>query len=123
MEPEPVGSPARATARLKVLATNFRSRRGPLDLGGGLADLAAAAEQVQVPDAQRHRLAGAKPGRGGEGDQELVARVDDGGQVLDLPGGQEVHGPADDARQRHPGRRVAGDRAALHTAARICEST
>jgi hypothetical protein len=70
----------------------------PIDLGGGLANFAAAAEQVQVPDPERHQLAGAKPGVGGKAHQQLIARVDGGGQVLDLPGSQEVHVPADDAR-------------------------
>jgi hypothetical protein len=67
-----------------------------------------------VPDPERHQLAGTKPGVGGKADQQPIARVDGGGQVLDLAGGQEVHVPADDARQPHPGRRVAGDPAALH---------
>jgi hypothetical protein len=85
-----------------------------IHLGRGLADLAAAAKQVQVPDTQRHQFAGAGSGVGGEADQKLIARVDGGGQVLDLWRGQEVHVPADDARQPHPGCRVAGDPAALH---------
>ena len=39
-----------------------------IDLGRRLADLAAATEQVQVPDPKRHQLAGAKPGVGGKAD-------------------------------------------------------
>jgi hypothetical protein len=34
----------------------------PIHLRCGLANLAAATEQVQVPDPERHQLAGAKPG-------------------------------------------------------------
>jgi hypothetical protein len=67
-----------------------------------------------MPDAERDQLAGAKPGVSGKAHQQPIARVDRGGQVLDLAGGQEVHVPADDARQPHPSRRVTGDPATLH---------
>jgi hypothetical protein len=62
-----------------------------------------------MADAERHQLAGAKPGVGGKADQQLVARIDDGGQVLDLPHGPEVHVPPDDAWQPDSRHRVAGD--------------
>jgi hypothetical protein len=41
-----------------------------------------------VPDAQRGQLAGAKACVGGEAHQQLIAGIDGGGHVLDLPGGQ-----------------------------------
>jgi hypothetical protein len=67
-----------------------------------------------MPDPERHQLARTKPGVGGKAHQQPIARVDSGGQVLDLPSCQKVHVPPDDARQPHPGRRIAGDPAALH---------
>lgn len=76
-----------------------------------------------MSDPQRYQFAGAKPGVGGKADQQLVARVSGGGQVLDLASRQEVHVPADDARQPHSGRRVAGNPATLHPGRRIWDST
>jgi hypothetical protein len=160
MEPQPVGESPRATAGLKIPATNLCSRSGPpcgavntrswgpcgrsanrrraarrgsaaearcgehrswsaphqppIHLGRRLANLAATTEQVQVPDTKRRQLAGAKPGVAGKPHQQPIARVDGGGQFFDLPGGQEVHVPPDDARQPDPSGRVAGDSAALH---------
>jgi hypothetical protein len=111
---ELVGQKPRQRHRAAGVGLGRPPYQPPIHLSRRLADLAPAAKKVQVPDTQRHQLPGTKPRVGGKAHQQLIARIDGGGQILDLPRGQEVHVPPDDAGQQHPGRRVAGDPAALH---------